>query len=79
MSADTYCTVHRVWYGYECPSCAGEAAVITPDDALEALIEHATALVIRVGDPSVVEAQRALIALRSPERVARMEQEQGLG
>jgi hypothetical protein len=52
---------------------------MTSDEALEALIDHATALVLRVGDPVLVEAQRALIRLRSIERVDHMEQERGLG
>lgn len=74
-----FCTVHEQWYGNVCQLCEDEATVITPDEALEALIEHATDLVVRVGDQRLVDAQRALISLRSPERVAHMEQERGLG
>lgn len=58
---------------------SGSPGVMTSDEALEALIDHATALVLRVGDPVLVEAQRALIRLRSIERVDHMEQERGLG
>lgn len=52
---------------------------LTGDEALERLIEHATDLLVRVGDPVLVEAQRALVALRSPERIAALEQERHLG
>ena len=57
----------------------GMLMVIDGDAALELLIAHATLLLERTADPLMVRAQRELIAMRSPERVAHMEQEMGLG
>jgi len=52
---------------------------LTSDEAIEILIGHATRLLRVTALPRLVDVQRALIAMRSPEQVARMEKEPRLG
>ena len=69
---DTFCTVHRVWYGRDgCPDCGSLA-----DSMLETAIAAVSTALAQTGDKRFVRAQRYLVSLRTPTQVRRMEQMQ---